>query len=529
MDAIPKMLKPVVKRLEELPDLTRDQLISIIFVIRLGDELHRSFYGTFLTQSLIKELCLALDIPDLTVEVEVFATRWDFRSGTVSTTHSIAPDYDMAENHELSKIGWAVLEKKVTPQDGLRAIRDKIGHAKERGLESYYRDFPGRALLVPLMSSTCATVYFNGTWTDFGFAAACGAASGIVVWIADKYEHMSGIMDYLAAIVTAMISTAAVTSYPDSTCFSAQVLGTLYWFLYGTAYVLSLYEITNNQLMTGVARFVQALLRSYGLAFASVLGVWLAGYGGSDRWEAVDSRCALLDSRITDDRWYLLLFPLSAIACLMQFRVKLVHFPICLIVQCVAYGFQYLIGTVWEQPEFLANLVPAYLATITSHLCIVSMHKLKLYNLGTRNDAYLEAKKKTDSEAADEEMTKQAEEASLADGAGEGVVHDSDVFAYVSDREGYAGKVDKLQYASSDLWFCLLPALYLLVPGSKLLQTAFEALVSTLDDDAILPGNLDALAGSLLIVGLGQVMGLRLGFTTLWLGSVAWSWFTCEI
>ena len=83
----------------------------------------------------------------------------------------------------------------------------------------------------------------------------------------------------------------------------------------------------------------------------------------------------------------------------------------------------------------------------------------------------------------------------------------------MSDRELYTknDSSERLQYASSDLWFCLLPALYLLVPGSKLLQTAFEGLVSALDgneDDGLEVGQLDSLAASLLIVALGQVIGL---------------------
>ena len=91
--------------------------------------------------------------------------------------------------------------------------------------------------------------------------------------------------------------------------------------------------------------------------------------------------------------------------------------------------------------------------------------------------------------------------------------HDSNVIAFVSDRELYTknDSSERLQYASSDLWFCLLPALYLLVPGSKLLQTAFEGLVSALDgneDDGLEVGQLDSLAASLLIVALGQVIGL---------------------
>mmetsp|Transcript_37687 Transcript_37687/g.82574 ORF Transcript_37687/g.82574 Transcript_37687/m.82574 type:complete len:532 (+) Transcript_37687:96-1691(+) len=528
MDAIPEILKPMVRRLEDTPDVSREQLISIVFVVRLGDELHRAFYGTFLTQSLVRQLTDALDITDLKLEVDVFACRWDYGSGTISTTHTIAFDYDMADVYELTRIGWAVLDQTLTAQDGLRAIRDKVGGTPGNRLESCYRDYPGRALVIPLMACTCATVYFNGTWLDLGFAAACGAASGIVAWIATMHEQLSGVMDYLAAIFTAMIATAAVTNYPDSACFSAQVLGTLYWFLYGTAFVLSLYEITNNQLMTGVCRFVQATLRSYGLAFGSLIGVWFAAYSGPERFDAINEPCSVKDGQIINNLWFLLLFPLSAIACLMQFRVKLSQFPIGFLVQTIAYGFQYLIGTVWNQPEFLANLVPAYLATISSHLCIVITHRLKLYNLEVKEGAYLEAKKKTDDDGSITKTEKEEEEGATtsATNGSEGARHNSNSIAFVSNGAGYT-TADRLQYASSDLWFCLLPALYLLVPGSKLLQTAFEGLVSSLDSgDSGSIDQIDSLAGSLLIVALGQVVGLRLGFATLWLGSAAWSRLT---
>ena len=506
----------------------------------MADELHRSFYGSFLTQSLVRQLTTELGVPDLSLEIEVFALRWDYRQGTISTCHRIAFDYDMADVHELSKIGWAVLDGSLQVQDGLRAIRDMGSRTPVRRMENCYRDFPGRALIIPLMASTCTTVYFNGTWLDLGFSAACGAASGLVAWIATMHEQLAGVSDYLAAIVTAMISTAAVTTFPDSACFSSQVLGTLYWFLYGTAFVISLYEISNNQLITGTTRFIQATLRSYGLAFGSLIGVWLAAYGGEARYEAVEESCSLKDGQISNNLWYLLLFPGSAIACLMQFRVKLVHFPVCFIVQCVAYGFQYLLGTVWKQPEFLANLIPAFLAIITSALCINISHRLKIYNLEVKREAYLLERKKNDNEA--EHSSRTTEEGAVERVALSGTTpggeeqsvrshHDSNVIAFVSDRELYTknDSSERLQYASSDLWFCLLPALYLLVPGSKLLQTAFEGLISTLDgneDDGLGVDRLDSLAASLLIVALGQVIGLRLGFMCLWLCSASWSKLT---
>lgn len=535
MDAIPQKLKPLVRRLESLDDVSRDQLISIIFVVRLADELHRSFYGSFLTLSLVRQLTTELDIPDLTLEVDVFALRWDWAQGTISTCHRIAFDYDMADVQELSKIGWAVLDKTLSVHDGLRAFRDVGSRGPVRRAEKCYREFPGSVFIIPLMASTCATVYFQGTWIDFGFVAACGAASGLVAWVATMHEQLAGVSDYLAAIITAMISVAAVTTFPDSACFSSQVLGTMYWFLYGTAFVISIFEITNNQLITGTTRFIQATLRSYGLAFGSLIGVWIAAYGGDGRWEAVEEPCSMKEGQISNNLWLLLLFPLSAIACLLQFRVKLVHFPLCFVVQCVTYGFQYLLGTVWKQPEFLSNLIPAFLATITSALCISISHRLKIYNLEVKREAYLLEKKKNDDEianssrASEEGVVEKAVSSGIGGQSARSAHHDSNTIAFISDRELYTKNdaSERLQYASSDLWFCLLPALYLLVPGSKLLQTAFEGLVSALEsggEDGIGGvSQIDSLAASLLIVALGQVVGLRLGFTFLWLCSASWS------
>ncbi len=39
-------------------------------------------------------------------------------------------------------------------------------------------------------------------------------------------------------------------------CLSAIFLGTLYWFFYGTAFVIGLLEIMVGELETGVTRFV---------------------------------------------------------------------------------------------------------------------------------------------------------------------------------------------------------------------------------------------------------------------------------
>jgi hypothetical protein len=49
--------------------------------------------------------------------------------------------------------------------------------------------------------------------------------------------------------------------------------------------------------------------------------------------------------------------------------------------------------------------------------------------------------------------------------------------------DGYV-RNERFQYQRSDLWFCLLPALYLLVPGSSVWRIAFFSIMkSTKKDD----------------------------------------------
>jgi hypothetical protein len=55
----------------------------------------------------------------------------------------------------------------------------------------------------------------------------------------------------------AIISTAAMTLLPNHVCFTAQVLGLL--FLWLVSFMLSLYEMTNELVMTGLSRFALAI------------------------------------------------------------------------------------------------------------------------------------------------------------------------------------------------------------------------------------------------------------------------------
>jgi hypothetical protein len=68
---LPAALRPLVKRLDASDEVTDEELVSILFIVRLVDALHRVAYATFLTQSFMDELRKKLHVPDLDMEIEV--------------------------------------------------------------------------------------------------------------------------------------------------------------------------------------------------------------------------------------------------------------------------------------------------------------------------------------------------------------------------------------------------------------------------------------------------------------------------
>lgn len=103
-------------------------------------------------------------------------------------------------------------------------------------------------------------MYFSGTWVEMGFAAISGLVGGLVMYL---------------------IVIASLMAFLNATCFGVQVMGMLYWFFYCTAFVVSIYDVMNNQVMMGVTQFTLAIFRLYSLAMGVVLGVWVLAFAWS--------------------------------------------------------------------------------------------------------------------------------------------------------------------------------------------------------------------------------------------------------
>jgi uncharacterized membrane protein YjjB (DUF3815 family) len=262
----------------------------------------------------------------------------------------------------------------------------------------------------------------------------------------------------------------------------------------------------------------------------------MAAYGGRDRFEKIlDQDCSVLSGQISD-YILILLYPAVAVGALMQLRISPRHWILCLIVQLVALGSQYLLGTRWEQPVFVCNFLPSYLATLTAHIVIVTANRHNLTQLNIGPMAYLFKK----FDKAKPPKPKKPRVASFSGNTSvvfaspapqdraeallqrkmhftkrmlksRGYAHDS------SAANGYVRNL-RFQYQRSDLWFCLLPALYLLVPGSSVWRIAFFFIVESTKGNAADSGSsVGELVSGVLVIG--QVIGVRLGIATLWVAS----------
>ena len=120
-------------------------------------------------------------------------------------------------------------------------------HETEQGVHTarsdrFLRDFPRRLVLYPLVAATCAVIFFNGDWKDFGIAALCGLATGLVEKFLD-FTKFAILTDACVGATTGVIGGLFYRYGDEDVCLSSVFLGTLYWYFYGTAFVLGILEM----------------------------------------------------------------------------------------------------------------------------------------------------------------------------------------------------------------------------------------------------------------------------------------------
>ena len=103
----------------------------------------------------------------------------------------------------------------------------------------------------------------------------CGLAAGLLEYFLSYVGGQAKVLiDVIVGLSTGVIAglwfkfggSESGSDVKGDICLSSVFLGTLYWFFYGTAFVIGLLEIIASELETGVTRFVAVSVKTFVLS-----------------------------------------------------------------------------------------------------------------------------------------------------------------------------------------------------------------------------------------------------------------------
>lgn len=309
--------------------------LHVIFTIRTAVELHRAWHMTLLTNKILQQLKRRFRLR-MTWSLGVFRLQFRMSDGEADLYRRVPYDYDSEYQDIFMRVAIALMDDEIDIHEALiyQAETVKGVHTAKSGL--FLRDFPGRLLLYPGVASTCAVIFFNGDWTDFGIAALCGLATGLVEMILGRM-NLAILTDTCVGATVGIIGGLFFRYGGQDVCLSSIFLGTLYWFFYGTAFVLGILEIIAGELQTGVTRFIAVAVKTFVLCLGASFGLLVVG-DAQDAWYKQADNCNRLDI----DRWWRIpMYLLCSIFVLGQYRFPIVRYWRACVVMVVGYEVQY--------------------------------------------------------------------------------------------------------------------------------------------------------------------------------------------
>jgi len=313
--------------------------LLFIFTMRTAVELHRAWNMTLLTSNILQQIKDKFGLR-MTWSLGVVKLKFRVEDGGYELHRKVPYDYDSEYQDVYYRIALALIAGKINVHEALiYQTESKHGvHTAVGGL--ILRNFPGRLVLYPFQASMCAIIFFSGKWVDAAVAAICGLAAGLVEYALGCIGGQATVLlDVCVGISTGIIG-GLWYSHVGEICLSAVFLGTLYWFFYGTAFVIGLLEIMAGELETGVTRFVAVSVKTFVLSLGASLGLMMANRGGASK-AFDDSQDHCNDNFTTGEWWRIPIYLACSVGVLGQYRFRIDRYWCPLIVQLVAYEVQY--------------------------------------------------------------------------------------------------------------------------------------------------------------------------------------------
>jgi len=310
-----------------------------IFVMLTAEHLHRAWNMTPLTGNVMRMLCECWGLR-MSWDLGVLKLKFRLEDGLYEVHRKVPYDYDSEFQDKFTRIANAAYKGDIDIQRALQYQVDveKGLHTAPSGL--FLRNNPGRLILYPLVAATCTVIFFGGDWKDFAVATVCGIVAGLIEYRAGMLGQNGRIaLDVIVGISTGLIAGIVYEHMGGQICISSILLGNLYWFFYGTAFVIGLLEIINGELEVGVTRFIAVSVKTFILCLGSAFGLMMAMDDAATKWFASANNCGRLD---LDEQWWRIpLYLASCVAVNGQYRFPHRAYWRPLVVQLVAYVVQY--------------------------------------------------------------------------------------------------------------------------------------------------------------------------------------------
>ena len=314
---------------------------ALIFIstMRTAVELHRAWHMTLLTSKVLQQIKDKFNMR-MTWNLGVLRLIFRVEDGGFELHRKVPYDYDSEFQDLYMKIAVALVEGHINIHEALyfQAEAKQGLHTANSGL--FLRDFPGRLILYPFEAATCSVIFFGGDGLDAAVAAICGLAAGSVEW---AVGYLGGdikvLIDLFVGIVTGIIGSVFYRFDGERYCLESIFLGTLYWFFYGTAFVVGLLEIIAGELQTGVTRFIAVSVKTFVLCLGATIGMQMTLVNSADTWSDQKSQCGQID--LGSQWWRIPLYLACSVSVLGQYRFPIVQYWRGLTVQLAAYEVQF--------------------------------------------------------------------------------------------------------------------------------------------------------------------------------------------
>jgi hypothetical protein len=529
VETLPEDMQRVYKHLEG--KYNEDYALFFVFAMRTAIELHRAWHMTLLTSKILQQIKDKFNMR-MTWDLGVLKLAFRVEDGGHELHRKVPYDYDSEYQDIYMRIATALIDGHIDVHEALvYQTEAKDGkHSATSG--NFLRDFPGRLILYPFEAATCAVIFFGGDWKDAGIASLTGFVAGMIEYALSLIGgNVKILVDISVGVSTGLIG-GLFYRHLDGNCLPAIFLGTLYWFFYGTAFVIGLLEIIAGELETGVTRFIAVSVKTFVLSLGAALGLMLATNNTANQnwFDSQKHHCQLIDLHAV--WWRIPLYLLCSASALGQYRYPIVQYWRGLAVQLAAYEVQYQTYYYLDQRHKLDNLDTAasnilgaiagvISACFIAFICkrirvfysirILQTSKKKNTKLGDVAFKFLKAcahlmrflhlgrKSDFDKLAMGGRLRTQRHEFEDPNNPRQEICLESTDENLI--LETIVGAQDV------NVWSVLMPALYQLVPGSIIAKLWFNSILPPLDGEGT-----ESVFSNLMVISTSLALGVIIGF-----------------